>query len=408
MFRPFLALFFGSTIALCAGSPAASTGKTFAPAEDLGEVLELPRNAFATVPGKDPNGWSFVLEPYAWSIGLDGQLGVGALPPVNIELDPRDILLHLEWGVFARGELRKGKWGVLADGMFAQLSTSASPPGPFYENANLQLQQGLASLALAYRVIDDRRWFVDVYVGARYNYFGVQLSASPDSGGIQSASTAAVDRIANGIGQRVDAFLTNNAGALASTVENAVGQVVSNVVLEEMADFPDDVLNSLTPAQIRKATKAINNLQNSNGAYREFLAATVQAKLAAAQNQLTSAIQSRVAQAKQNLSSALADELEEVLPTDFDGDQWWIDPIIGLRGQVNFTRWLFLAFQGDVGGFGAGSQLAWTAQATIGINFTRHLFGELGYRYYYLDYQGDYLSYKGSEGGAFAGMGVRF
>jgi hypothetical protein len=57
-----------------------------------------------------------------------------------------------------------------------------------------------------------------------------------------------------------------------------------------------------------------------------------------------------------------------------------------LRGQINFTRWLFLALQGDVGGFGAGSQIAWFASGSIGINITRNVFLETGYRYFYMDY----------------------
>jgi hypothetical protein len=57
-----------------------------------------------------------------------------------------------------------------------------------------------------------------------------------------------------------------------------------------------------------------------------------------------------------------------------------------LRSQIYFTRWLFLALQGDVGGFGAGSQIAWFAGGSIGINITRNVFLETGYRFFYMDY----------------------
>ena len=85
-----------------------------------------------------------------------------------------------------------------------------------------------------------------------------------------------------------------------------------------------------------------------------------------------------------------------------------MDPIVGLRGQINFTRWLFLAAQGDVGGFGAGSQIAWNAQASLGVNFTRNLFGELGYRYFYMDYTNGGALYNAAEAGIFGGIGVKF
>ena len=94
---------------------------------------------------------------------------------------------------------------------------------------------------------------------------------------------------------------------------------------------------------------------------------------AAEANEVTKA-KARVAQAEKKLSKALSQELENRLPTSKSGDQWWVDPIIGLRTQINFTRWLFLALQGDVGGFGAGSEIAWFASGSIGVNFTRNLF----------------------------------
>ncbi len=85
-----------------------------------------------------------------------------------------------------------------------------------------------------------------------------------------------------------------------------------------------------------------------------------------------------------------------------------MDPIIGLRTQINFTRWLFLALQGDVGGFGAGSEIAWFASGSIGVNFTRNLFAEMGYRYFYMDYVKNGLIYDAAQSGLFMGVGVKF
>ena len=103
----------------------------------------------------------------------------------------------------AEGEVRKGKWGILGDGFFAQLSASGDPPGPLYNNANIKLQQGMVELALAYRIIDDRRGFLDIYAGARYNYFGIDVDASIDEAGIQRVSDDATQRIFGAVGARV-------------------------------------------------------------------------------------------------------------------------------------------------------------------------------------------------------------
>ncbi|MBJ7258256.1 MAG: hypothetical protein JHD33_01865 [Chthoniobacterales bacterium] len=69
----------------------------------------------------------------------------------------------------------------------------------------------------------------------------------------------------------------------------------------------------------------------------------------------------------------LADRIGEKLPTHVEASRWWIDPIVGLRGQVNFTRWLFAAAQADAGGFGVGSQITWNTQATLGVNVSRNI-----------------------------------
>ena len=111
---------------------------------------------------------------------MDGTVGVKGFD-THVDYNPLTVVKHLDWGIMAKGEVRKGKWGILGDGFFAQLSASGDPPGPLYNNANIKLQQGMVELALAYRIIDDRRGFLDIYAGARYNYFGINIDASIDN-----------------------------------------------------------------------------------------------------------------------------------------------------------------------------------------------------------------------------------
>jgi hypothetical protein len=46
------------------------------PVETLSDSVVTRRKGFEVVPGKDPNGWSFILEPYLWALGVDGTVGV--------------------------------------------------------------------------------------------------------------------------------------------------------------------------------------------------------------------------------------------------------------------------------------------------------------------------------------------
>ena len=400
-----------------------------------------PKTPFELVPGKDPNAWGFVLEPYGWAMGLDGDVDVRRLPTMNVNVDAKKILQSLDWAIFARGEIRKGRWGLLGDGFYAELSGSGNLGGRLYESASLNVQQGLASLALAYRIIDDRRGFLDFYAGARYNYLGVSISATVDESGIEEIGNNLTQRIANQIGararsalgveeQKVETKIVEEEAIVSEDVrileEDVRDRIIATVELDIEKRLRQDLANNsvlrdaLRDEEILRVSKGVRSearalinatLAAQEAADRARIEARFEqdrARVEARVAQAKARAQARVAQAEQKLSKAIAQRIEDALPTSGSGDAWWVDPIIGLRGQVNITRWLFLAAQGDVGGFGAGSQIAWNVQATIGINFTRNIFAELGYRYMYVDYDNDNLLYQMNSFGLFSGIGVKF
>ncbi len=392
-----------------------------------------PKAPFELVPGKDPNGWSFMLEPYGWAMGLDGDIDVKGLPAVNIDIDARKILQHLDWGIFARGEIRKGRWGLLGDGFYAKLSGVGDLGGVLYSSGSLTVKQGLAQLALAYRIIDDRRGFLDFYAGARYNYLGVSVSLNIDEGGIQDLSENVTQRIASraraGVQSAVSGeeqklqVLNQETAILEEDVRDRIARGLESDLetrLRQDLSGNNSLHDALRKSELirlsrgaRSELRALVNavLDERDAEDRARAAALVQqdrARAEALAAQAKANAQARVAQAEKRLSKAIAQSIEDALPTSGSGDVWWVDPIIGLRGQVNFTRWLFLAAQGDVGGFGAGSQIAWVVQATVGVNFTRNIFAELGYRYMYVDYENSNLLYQMNSLGLFAGLGFKF
>ena len=46
--------------------------------------------------------------------------------------------------------------------------------------------------------------------------------------------------------------------------------------------------------------------------------------------------------------------------------------------------------------------------APSAVNFTRNLFAEMGYRYFYMDYVKNGLIYDAAQSGLFMGVGVKF
>ncbi|MEX1111681.1 MAG: hypothetical protein WEB31_07760 [Chthoniobacterales bacterium] len=308
-------------------APASPVAQSPGGTPDAGPPLE-----FSLVPGRDPGGWNFVLEPYAWSPGLYGQIGLKDLPVAEVNQSPIDILKTLDWGFFLRGEARRGRWGLLGDGFFAQFSTTADPGAGLYRDITSTAQQSMVSLALAYRVVTDRRFFVDVYAGGRYSYVGDSATAEVNRAGLDALSEGIIDRAITAFGPRLVAKYPRLKNVPASTLQRA-----KEIGVEK-----------------------------------------------------------------------LSDRIEEKLPQHVAADRWWIDPMVGLRGQVNFTRWLFAAAQADAGGFGVGSQITVNTQATLGVNFSRHVALEAGYRYMYIDYDKDNFLYDVNMPGIFAGLIFKF
>ncbi len=475
--------------------PPTRTHSFLDPIEDFArDSIIHPSAPFELVPGKNPNGWEFVIEPYVWAMGIQGKTGVGGMPAMDVQSTAIEGLKYLDWGIMAMGEIRKGRWGVLGDGYYAALSGSGDLEGILYKSGSIQMQQALASLSLAYRIIDDRRGFLDIYAGARYNFLGIQMEFDTDPSGINALgvqiSDAVASRISSAVQAQVDivkpeivsavtaelqarlqsvkAEVTAAADAAVSAAQARVaatkslasatvsatvetdqsGKLLSRESktkpsieslkalhrlagdsrdrthlrrheqvqrLEERARASGQRVDQLRRAEgERDALRSIDRkdlreiLASSKGAIREYIRAQVELEVAKVTGAVTSAIQNRADAAKAKLAKSIANSVEEAIPTSASGDEWWIDPIVGLRGQINITRWLFLAAQGDVGGFGVGSQITWNTQATIGVNFTRNIFAELGYRYMYVDYDKNNFLYQMNSYGLFSSIGVKF
>ena len=69
------------------------------------------------------------------------------------------------------------------------------------------------------------------------------------------------------------------------------------------------------------------------------------------------------------------------------GTQTWVDPLFGLRCRHYVARAVFLDFYGDIGGFGAGSELSWQALGGVGIQASHWCDVEFGYRALGFDYK---------------------
>jgi hypothetical protein len=75
----------------------------------------------------------------------------------------------------------------------------------------------------------------------------------------------------------------------------------------------------------------------------------------------------------------------------FEGSQDWLDPIVGARLRAAFDEHWFGLALGDIGGFGAGSDLTWQALGMLGYTFDSEGRYSLlaGWRQLDVDYEND-------------------
>jgi hypothetical protein len=145
-----------------------------------GALTALPASA------EDPvsEDWQFRVAPYAWALAADGNVTVkGRKSDVNLSF--KDIYEELNYGVMLEGEARKGRVGIIANVLYANLGDEENV-GPLKIDPDVNLFWG--SFAGYYRLgpwdldseagDDGPQLIVDPYVGVRYTYLDVDLDIS--------------------------------------------------------------------------------------------------------------------------------------------------------------------------------------------------------------------------------------
>jgi len=143
------------------------------------------------------DAWQFELTPYLWTAGLKGSVEAGSLPKTNVDMSFSDIFDMLDFAAMGTFEARKGRFGILLDGIYMKLSTGANASrtgaGPIgataSANADLEVKETIFSAALAYRVTEGGPTAVDLLGGARY----VKVEATANIDGSFFARTRSVE-----------------------------------------------------------------------------------------------------------------------------------------------------------------------------------------------------------------------
>ncbi len=124
-------------------------------------------------------GWSFAVSPYAWVPGITASVGT-AWGTVEVEKSGSDVLSNLDLAFMGAFEARNGRWGLIADLFYADISQSrATPLGLLFSRGRIETEAKALSGYAAYRVEQNERVAVDLMAGFRVNSVDLDLSLSP-------------------------------------------------------------------------------------------------------------------------------------------------------------------------------------------------------------------------------------
>jgi hypothetical protein len=125
-----------------------------------------------------PQGWTFVVTPYGWLAGLDGQLGIRTVM-TNVDLSFADIAPHLRFGAMGTFEARKGPIVFATDVMYISLGGAKAFA---FRGGSGEISFGQRETILQPVVgygFGGQSWSVDVLAGARYWNLSADLGIDP-------------------------------------------------------------------------------------------------------------------------------------------------------------------------------------------------------------------------------------
>lgn len=241
-------------------------------------VLAAPQQAsIDTTASESSSPWHFRLAPYAWMTSTSGTIGAGPLS-ADADMSSSTVLSKLQFAAMFLAEVDYKKWSLENDFIYARFESSKDTPGPLFGELKSTLNQFLWTGLAGYRVIDTKRFDMDLQAGVRLISLGLDLE--------------------------------------------------------------------LTPGLLR-------------GRSRYF-------------------------------------------------SRTWIDPVVGLRTRTYLTDWLFIPIRGDIGGFGANSELTWQAFGGVGFQISRWAAFVVGYRTLGYNYNQANFEYNVNTHGPLVGFEFKF
>ena len=362
--------------------------------------LQPKESAPPTIAQSEP--WQFTIAAPGWMAGLDGTIGVrGVNADIDVGFD--QILQHLDMIFAMRAEAQKGPFGIYGEVIYIGLSDNAQING-LINNIHEQVDQYLVDGALSWRLVNQPRGSLDLAAGTHYTNIYERLELHSDPVAIQQASIRFVNNIADDLRSRLDQDISNSEflEALKSTIKADIINRIGNA-LDRHENRPDIPIGPLGGRIREEIAQRVEH-------FIEFKKAELRARVDALVERGVArrdAVDRVVNEAKARIANQLAVRLNKRLSQTLSRTDYWFDPHLGLRGRYNFNKVFYTAVRGEIGG-GVASDLMWEVEGVIGINLTRNIFTEVGYRALAVDYDNDGLLFDTIMHGPQITTGITF
>jgi hypothetical protein len=337
--------------------------------------LELAPKETAPPSITESEPWQFTIAAPGWLAGMDGTIGVRGVN-ANIDIGFDQILQHLDMIFAARAQAQKGPFGIYGEVIYIGLSDNAQING-LLNNIHEQVDMTLVDGALSWRLVNQPRWSLDFAAGTHYTNVYEKLELHSDPIAIQQASERFVNDIAADLRDRLNHDISK--GEFIAALKDSIRSVIASRIGDRLGDRERHPNIPIGPLGGRIQQEIAQRVEN----FIQEKEAALQARIDALHlrgEARREAVQRAVDAAKARIANQLALRLNKSLSQTKSKDDFWFDPYVGLRGRYNFNKTYYTAVRGEIGGFGVGADLMWEVEGVVGINLTRSIFTEIGYR----------------------------
>jgi hypothetical protein len=335
--------------------------------------LQPKETAPPTITQSEP--WQFTIAAPGWMAGLDGTIGVRGVN-ANIDIGFDQILQHLDMIFATRAEARKGPFGIYGEVIYIGLSDGAQI-NRMINNIHEQVDMTLVDGGLSWRLVNQPRWSLDLAAGTHYTNVYEQLELHSDPILIQQTSERFVNNIAEDLRDRLNHDISK--GEFVDALKDSIRSVIISRIGNKLEDHERHPNIPIGPVGGHVPQEVAQRIENFIEKEKAALEARID-ELHLMGEARRDAVQKAVNEAKARIAHQLAVRLNKSLSQTLSKDDFWFDPYVGLRGRYNFNKTYYTAVRGEIGGFGVGADLMWEVEGVVGINLTRSIFTEIGYR----------------------------